>query len=454
MKRARRGAIARRLYAVGIVQLALVAIVAAIVFVASAPTRGGPHGPRDGDRIAAEIEAFVDHPAELAQELALLREQRSLDVSIYDEADRLLSTNVDPPLPPRPTREPMHRDGPPPGPPPDAMSPTMIAPIAVHGGRGVMIARRRDAPPTPIPPLVVLALGLLVVGLGSALTARWIVAPLASLTAASRALGGGDLRARTGLDRDDEIGELGATFDEMAARVETLVLAQKELLANVSHELRTPLARIRVALDLAAEGDAAEARASLEEIAIDLAELEALIDDVLTATRLEVAEGSVTAGFALHRARVAASAICAQAADRFRARNPRRAFTLDAADELPSVDVDPVLFRRVLDNLLDNAQKYSPDPATAVSLRAFERGGDVVFEIRDRGIGVAQGDLAKLFTPFFRVDRSRSRAGGVGGVGLGLTLAKRIVEAHGGTIEIESVVGEGTIARVTIAAIA
>jgi signal transduction histidine kinase len=454
MRRARRGAIARRLYAVGVVQLTVVAIVAVVVFVANAPTHGGPRGPRDGDRIAAEIEPLVDRPAELAKELALLRDRRALEVSIYDEADRLLSTNVDPPLASRPPMEPpeaMRDDELLPGPPPESM---MIAPLRVHGGRGLMIARHRDTPPTPIPPLVVFALGMLVVGLGSLLTARWIVAPLSSLAAASRALGSGDLRARTGLDRDDEIGELGATFDEMAARVETLVLAQKELLANVSHELRTPLARIRVALDLAAEGDAIEARASLEEIAIDLAELEALIDDVLTATRLEVAEGSVTAGFALHRAHVAASTICAQAADRFRARHARRPFMLDAAEDLPSVDVDPVLFRRVLDNLLDNAHKYSPDAATSVSLRAFERGGDVVFEVRDRGIGIAEDDRAKLFTPFFRADRSRSRAGGVGGIGLGLTLAKRIVEAHGGVVEIESVVGEGTIARVTIAAIA
>ena len=101
-------------------------------------------------------------------------------------------------------------------------------------------------------------------------------------------LGQGDLRVRSELERNDELGEVARAFDEMAERIQKLLQAEKELLANVAHELRTPLARIRVALEIAGEGDAETARVSLAEIAVDLAELEALINDVLTAARFEL----------------------------------------------------------------------------------------------------------------------------------------------------------------------
>jgi two-component system OmpR family sensor kinase len=114
-------------------------------------------------------------------------------------------------------------------------------------------------------------------------------------------LGKGDLNARSELIRSDEVGEVARAFDEMAERIQKLVQAEKELFANVAHELRTPLARIRVALEIAGEGDAATARASLAEIAVDLAELEILIDDVLTAARFELVDGKTSnAGFSLH----------------------------------------------------------------------------------------------------------------------------------------------------------
>jgi signal transduction histidine kinase len=110
-----------------------------------------------------------------------------------------------------------------------------------------------------------------------------------------------------------------------------------------------------------------------------------------------------------------------------------------------------VLFRRVIDNLLENAHKYSPDPDAAIELVASHQGDDVAFEVRDRGIGIAPEDLPRIFTAFFRTERSRSRE--TGGVGLGLTLARRIVEAHGGTIEATSAVNVGTTLRVTIPAV-
>jgi signal transduction histidine kinase len=109
-----------------------------------------------------------------------------------------------------------------------------------------------------------------------------------------------------------------------------------------------------------------------------------------------------------------------------------------------------VLFRRVLDNLLENADKYSPDPANAIQLRISRAAERVTFEVADRGQGICAEDLPQVFTPFFRGEPSRSRD--TGGVGLGLTLAKRIVEAHAGTIQLSSRPGGGTLAQVSLPA--
>jgi signal transduction histidine kinase len=327
------------------------------------------------------------------------------------------------------------------------------APGAPEQPPGALAPPRERHRPSPVGPLLTFFLsGVVIVGAGSVLTARWIVEPLDAMTRASRALGSGDLTARTGLRRRDELGEVGRAFDEMADRVQALLLAERELLANVSHELRTPLARIRVALDIASEGDGQTGRASMAEIAVDLTEIEALIDDILTTSRLDIAAGKGdAAGFPLHRAEVPARELCDRATERFRARHPMRPFGATVAEGAGKVSADPVLFRRVLDNLLDNADKYSADPAAPVTLRVEAVAGGVVFAVSDRGVGIPPEDLRRVFAPFFRGERSRSRVSG--GVGLGLTLAKRIVEAHGGRIEVTSKVGEGTTVRVTVPAV-
>lgn len=291
--------------------------------------------------------------------------------------------------------------------------------------------------------------GLVILVVGSLLTARSIVRPLRELSQVAGAFGAGDLRARSVLVRSDEIGDVARSFNEMGDRIERLLLAEKELMANVSHELRTPLARIRVALDIAGEGDLEAGRLSMTEIAVDLAELESLIDDILTATRLELSRGpSGAAQFELHIGDTTPLSLCQKVEERFRSLHTSRRLEIVVAPDLPLLQVDPVLFRRVLDNLLQNAHKYSPDPATTIALRAALDANGVAFEVEDHGIGISREDLPRLFTPFFRGDRSRTR--GTGGVGLGLALAKRIVLAHHGTIDVESVTGLGTKVRVVL----
>jgi len=288
---------------------------------------------------------------------------------------------------------------------------------------------------------------LLVLALAAFPLARAMARPMERLTEAARKLGSGDLSVRAGLRRSDEVGELSSAFDDMAGRLESLVRSERQLLADVSHELRTPLSRIRVALDLAAEGDVARAQRYLEEIRIDLAELEQLLGDVLTAARLDQAGGRGDVPLRLQQ--VKAQEIVERAAERFRRAHPGRELSVRVEGPLPGLVADPTLLRRVLDNLLDNAAKYSEPPAP-VELVARQDGGAFLASVRDQGIGVDPRDLPRLFTPFFRTDRSRAR--GSGGVGLGLALAKRIVEAHGGTIAVESQPGLGTTVRFSVPA--
>ena len=464
-----RSSIGVRLYVVGVVQLVLVALTAVLVgyVVARVPERA------DVRAVAVRLKPLLSDKARLSSALSEVRKQQNLMLSVYDEANQLVATNVEPPLPlPRWGREVRvgpDAPGPPPGPPPSfghglpppfgppphgrhpGPPPDMFTRLEFSSGDGTLVARPPHHRPSPIPPLVTLLSGLVVVGVGDYLASRWISRPLARLSDAIQSFGRGDLTVRTGLRRADEIGQVGRVFDEMAERMSALLLAEKELLANVSHELRTPLARIRVALEIAAEGDAAATRASLAEIAVDLAELESLIDDVLATTRLAVASRTASpAGFAIRREELAPRTICERAAERFRARHPERPFDVEIEDQLPVVAADPTLFRRVLDNLLENAAKYSTGPTGEVLLRTLRSYEGVVFQVEDHGVGIDEEDLPRVFEPFFRGERSRSR--GAGGVGLGLTLVKRIVEAHGGTIAVKSTKGAGTTVRVTIPA--
>jgi len=318
--------------------------------------------------------------------------------------------------------------------------------FAIDGTPGYLIARGVfGRPAAPWLPAIIVVASLLVLAATGFLTARWIARPIDRLRRTARAIGGGDLTARSRLQRMDEIGELGQQIDDMAERLSRLIAAERELLANVAHELRTPLSRIGMALDLAADGDGAAAREALVEISVDVGELETITDDIFMAMRFEVAGG---AQLPLRKAATAPSSIAAEAVDRFRLRHSERPLDVRIADSLPDLEVDAMLVRRVIDNLLENAHKYTPDRSLALELDVANHDGCVTFTVRDRGIGIAEEDLPHVFTPFFRSDRSRSRA--TGGVGLGLTLAKRILDAHGGGILLAARPGGGTTVTVQL----
>jgi two-component system OmpR family sensor kinase len=329
--------------------------------------------------------------------------------------------------------------------------PLMAVPLQGGGYALLLPGPRPNRPPPGLPPPVTqgvwgVVIALAVAGIASILASRAFAAPLTRLSDAARELGSGNLSVRVKLARSDELGALAEAFDEMAERLQLLLRGQQELLANVSHELRTPLARIRVALDLASEGDAAMAREALGEIAEDLGELEVLVADVLRMARLDLAEGRAgTAIPPLKAVRVEPRALLDSSVARFRSAHPERALTLEVPAALPECSGDPVLLRRVVDNLLDNARKYSE---ADIVLRASHTDDQLHLVVQDRGIGIAPEDLPLVAQPFFRADKSRARK--TGGLGLGLSLARRIVEAHGGSLRIESAVGVGTSVHVQL----
>lgn len=275
-----------------------------------------------------------------------------------------------------------------------------------------------------------------------------IVRPIRALRAQAAAIGAGDLTARSGSTRRDELGDLARSLDAMGAQLARLRGAERQLLGDVSHELRTPLARMRVVLELAERAEPAEVRRYLGEVATDLGELEALVDDIIASARLDAADGSWgEARVPMRIAPVAVSEVVDAAVARFRARWPTRTLEVDAPAAGLVVAADAALLRRAIDNLLANARAYSD---AAITIRAVAAPGGVRLEVIDRGVGIAAEDQPRVFTPLFRADRSRSRASG--GVGLGLALARRIVVAHGGAIGFTSEVDHGSTFWLTLPA--
>jgi signal transduction histidine kinase len=288
-------------------------------------------------------------------------------------------------------------------------------------------------------PAITVAIVLGLIALGTAPLARRISRPVERLTEASRRLGGGELSYRVpqpwrrwppwarrrGRKRRDELAELTGAWNEMAERIEKLVRGHRELLANVSHELRSPLQRIRLALELLPSELAPEVRARLGDVEVDLAELERLIDDVLTTSRLEAT------GLPMHLGRVGVREMMEQLAERA-AHDPvtqGKSVAVDGVTAELELSADGPLLKRALWNLVENAAKYGAPP---IRLAAERRGDRVLLSVTDEGPGIAPADRERVLEPFYRADKARTP--GTGGFGLGLTLARRVAEVHGGRI--------------------
>jgi len=437
--RHRHGPLFWRIYLHGVLLLVLVGI--AVGAVGFALRGGRTHGPAGGVSAyaAGRIAELAGTPARMEEELRRLRDAFGVEGTVYGRDGRPIASSAEPPLETPYVRSPPTREV---GVHLRGRGFGWAVPLPALGGHVVLSGEPRGHDPAR--GLLFIGAVLVALALGSVPLARSISAPLERLTSTARALGAGDLSARANLRARGEVGELGRAFDEMAGRLEALVRGERELLANVSHELRTPLARMRVALELAAEGDRDRARRHLAEIGADLSELDALIDAVLAAARLD-ARGA--GAWPIAREPVDLAAVVHDAAERFREAHPDRTLEVQVDPAAPPVSGDAALLRRLLAILLDNAAKYSDAPAP-VTLALRAAGAGSALEVADRGIGVDPADLPRLFTPFFRTERSRAR--GTRGTGLGLALARRIAFAHGGTIGATGAPAEGTTFRVEL----
>jgi two-component system OmpR family sensor kinase len=268
---------------------------------------------------------------------------------------------------------------------------------------------------------VVVALALMVpIALWS--RAHW--QGLQMLSRVADEFGAGKLSARARMRPSDAAYPLAMRINAMAERIQGLLESQKNLLHSVSHELRTPIARLEFALELLA--DKANDPALSKRVAAmhgDLAELNELVNELLSMSKLDNASGPQRAMFEVEPA-------LRECADGLHPRPATLLVELDA--RLGSVDGDRRLLARAVGNLLRNAQKYATQ---TVALSARRNGGLLEIMVDDDGPGIPEEERERIFEPFYRLDRSRDRA--TGGFGLGLSIARKAVMLHGGALRVE-----------------
>ena len=281
--------------------------------------------------------------------------------------------------------------------------------------------------------------------------ARYLTTPLLKLRSTTNELSEGNMSARVapGLaKRRDEVGQLGRDFNLMAERVETMVNAQQRLLGDISHELRSPLARLGVALGLARQRSGSEAMGALDRIERESDNLNEMISQLLTLTRLE----SGTDG--RKRAHVDLAALVREVAEDadFEARSLNRSVSVVSSEQCSLNGVEELL-RSAVENVVRNAVRFTPEgTAVEVALRKQSVDGNnyAVISVRDRGQGVPEDSLEKIFQPFYRAEDARDRQSG-GGTGLGLAITERAVRMHGGSISASNASGGGLLVELKLA---
>jgi len=276
---------------------------------------------------------------------------------------------------------------------------------------------------------VMLAVIALVVAICAYPVVRRLTGRLERLQRSVQVWGEGQLATRVAVEGDDEVARLAASFNVAAARIESLVAAQKSLLANASHELRSPLARIRMAAELMADGAPPAIGAELRR---NVAELDALIDEVLLASRLDADAAAIPCPEELDLTGLVAEE-CAR---------------VDAALEAQPVVMlgEPKLLRRMVRNLLENAVRYGAGAPVEVRLGALD-GATLRLDVCDGGPGIPEGERERIFEPFYRIAGASEAAGGVG---LGLSLVRQIARRHGGDAQCLANGARGCCFRVTL----
>jgi signal transduction histidine kinase len=267
--------------------------------------------------------------------------------------------------------------------------------------------------------------------------ARGMTQPLRDMAAAVRRMEVGDYTARVETRSRDEVGQLATAFNRMNGELELLERSRRDLVANVSHELKTPITAIRAHLENLADGIEQPDRETMQVMLNQTERLGRLVDQLLDLSKLESGE------VPLQLEPMALATATEQVISEFSVGRAMAdiSLTADVPDNL-WVEADQERIHQVLFNLVDNAVRFTP-PGGAVTIRAWRDEDRVQIEVHDTGVGVAPEHLPRLFERFYRADPARSRDDG-GGTGIGLAIARSIVEGHGGRITAASQPGNGS----------
>jgi signal transduction histidine kinase len=277
--------------------------------------------------------------------------------------------------------------------------------------------------------LIALPLGLLL--------ARTLTRPLRELTAASRAMAQGDLEQSVTVRSQDELGELALAFNQMSAELARANQARRQMTADIAHDLRTPLTVIKGYAEALRDEDIPPTTTTFDTIYREAEHLSHLIEDLRTLSLVDAGELTLNCRPASPRDLLERTA----AAYLPQAQGLGIALHVDPAPGLPPVHVDPERLAQVLGNLIGNALRHTPGGGR-ITLAARQHAGAIHLTVQDTGTGIAPADLPHVFDRFYRGDAARETDEGESG--LGLAIAKSLVEAQGGTISVSSTRGEGT----------
>ena len=267
----------------------------------------------------------------------------------------------------------------------------------------------------------------------AAFATRFLTRPLRALTDGARRFEAGERGLRLELPRSrDELRTLTEAFNHLVTGLERQEVSQRNLVADIAHDLRTPLAVMRSELEGMQDGVVDLDEAGLARLHTEVMMLSRLVDDLRT---LSLAEGG---GLSLRREEVALHALLERSVQAFQVRATQANMTLNLypTDEDLTAFIDPDRITQVLNNLLDNAVRYAAPGDVDIGAEAEE--GRVKVWVRDHGPGLSPDKLGRAFERFYRGDASRTRQKDGGGSGLGLSIAKALVEAHGGTLDVRN----------------
>ncbi len=273
--------------------------------------------------------------------------------------------------------------------------------------------------------IIIICVVLLIIGILFWLIHR-LFAPVGDIRRGLNRIGSGDIKYRLAVHRDDELGELATSINEMSNNIEQMLEAKRQLLLAISHELRTPITRAKLALSLLDNNE------NIDSVNEDINEMETLIQELLESERLRENHSPLELNV------VDVNNIIYQVQGRFFAESP---LVLSLENDLPMLSLDAGRMSLAIKNIIKNALTASKKDDNVI-ITTSHTDSHILITIEDNGMGIDKKLIPHLTEPFYRTDRSRQR--NTGGTGIGLYLIKAIIEAHNGELIIDSDIDQGT----------